>query len=519
MNQRTFLELTHNPFTPPREGFYPGADRQTHLDHIRHLSQWSRRILLVTGPFGIGKSTLYRELSNSLEPATKAARLSGNVVTGERDVLLALAQGFGVAVDQDAHAEDILKILSRRAEEEAGRQCTCMIMIDDAQLLSHQAVDRLIQLVAESQIRLVMFTEATLIANVTRAAREFDLEWFEIRLTGFPAADVREYLEWRFAQAQYRGRLPFTDAQLEKIVSRSGGNPNVVDFMANELLSDLETGEVRRSETVFPKQHVVLALVLFVLLGITYQLYQTSGDADQRALDIAAADANSTGSAGTDGSGTGAPEAGVGVPGEVGQEADQSTEAVGDTAVSTAVRARSIESAAAQARQQAPAEVEPPLPQVDDGEDEVVAAGSVQSAPEAVTLPPAEPITGEADATAATGSAPVPVIEAGSPAQIGSSDGVKGARWVLQQAPEDYTLQLMTLSRREGGVALIKRQSNADDFAMVPVERDDKVMHLLIYGAFSSRAAAQRAADEMGGELAEINPWIRTFEGIQRSLP
>ena len=203
MNQRTFLELTHNPFTPPREGFYPGADRQTHLDHIRHLSQWSRRILLVTGPFGIGKSTLYRELSNSLEPATKAARLSGNVVTGERDVLLALAQGFGVAVDQDAHAEDILKILSRRAEEEAGRQCTCMIMIDDAQLLSHQAVDRLIQLVAESQIRLVMFTEATLIANVTRAAREFDLEWFEIRLTGFPAADVREYLEWRFAQAQF----------------------------------------------------------------------------------------------------------------------------------------------------------------------------------------------------------------------------------------------------------------------------------------------------------------------------
>ena len=65
---RAFLGLTHNPFIPPNQGFFERGDRKTHLEQLRHLSQWSRRILLVTGPDEVGKTALYRELAATLEP-------------------------------------------------------------------------------------------------------------------------------------------------------------------------------------------------------------------------------------------------------------------------------------------------------------------------------------------------------------------------------------------------------------------------------------------------------------------
>ena len=46
MNQRTFLGLTHNPFTPPREGFFSGGDRKSHILSIatRHQAPDAARI-------------------------------------------------------------------------------------------------------------------------------------------------------------------------------------------------------------------------------------------------------------------------------------------------------------------------------------------------------------------------------------------------------------------------------------------------------------------------------------------
>ena len=143
MNHRTFLGLTHNPFVPPRQGFFDGGDRKTHLDHLRHLSQWSRRILVVTGPYGIGKTSLFHELSNSLEANTKAARLSGAVVTSEREVLVGLAQGFGVPHPSNVHAEELAQLICKHVSSDDTQGRGCMAMVDNAQLLEPQAIKQL----------------------------------------------------------------------------------------------------------------------------------------------------------------------------------------------------------------------------------------------------------------------------------------------------------------------------------------------------------------------------------------
>ena len=270
MTQRNFLELTHNPFAPPKEGFFAGGDRRTHLDQIRHLSQWSRRVLLVTGEFGVGKSTLFAELSNTLDAKSKASRLSGTLVTNEREVISAVARGFGIAVPVDTHIIDVVATVRAHIDDEHERGRVCMVMVDDGHQLAVGALRLLLQLVLESSLRLVIFAETAVISAVSDVAKELDIEWFEIRLTGFSKHEVRDYLEWRFAQAEYRGRLPFTDAQVERICERSKGIPNLVDLMANELLTELESGTPARQRRAFPRQHMTIALLLAVALGLTY---------------------------------------------------------------------------------------------------------------------------------------------------------------------------------------------------------------------------------------------------------
>lgn len=545
MNTRKFLELTHNPFTPPREGFYSGADRQTHLDHIRHLSQWSRRVLLVTGPFGIGKSSLFRELSTGLEGSAKGARLSGAVVTGEQDVIMSLANGFGIALDGELHIDDAIEVLSEHAAEEAERDRACIIMIDDAQLLDFAAVNTLIKLIGSSSMRLVLFAESTLIANVTRAAKSHEVEWFEIRLTGFPAPEVREYLEWRFAQANYRGRLPFTDAQVERIVQRSGGNPNVVDFMANELLLDLETGAFRKPKGFFPRRHVVLAVVLAVLVVALYQLYQ------QPPLTVAPATATvQTGPAQAEPT---PAQSSAQEPALAGQTEDPlpAQPVVADatderpasdlevTPADISENQISEESAAEttsviaeldgesepprQPLSETPTgltAVQPPDERAEDDEQlESRSDVPVETPPAVVQSTAIEPETAT--------SAPVPVIESEpstpSPAATDrTTSGIKNGRWLLAQNAGYYTMQLVTLSRLESAEGFIQRRDDPEEFAMFRMQRDGRMFYVVTYGVFSTRQAATLKAAELkeseARELRTLQPWIRSLADVQKTV-
>jgi septal ring-binding cell division protein DamX/type II secretory pathway predicted ATPase ExeA len=517
--QRTFLELTHNPFAPPREGFFGGADRKTHLDQIRHLSQWSRGVLLVTGPFGIGKSILFKELSSSLPASAKGARVSGSLVTGEREVLLAIMQGLGIGIDQDMHIEDIVALLTKHVDESAERGRMCVVMFDDAHLLTHTAVALLMRLVAGSSLRIVMFAEPALLRNINRSAKKHEVEWFEIRLSDFPEQDVRAYLEWRFAQAQYRGRLPFTDQQVKKIAERSHGNPNVVDHMANELLADLETGEVRDRGGRFPRRHALLVVVLGVLVFLVYELYQqpaTSEWVDDAG--IAAGDRPET--------------AQINMPPSA---AEQST--VEDAERPDSIKEISAERALDLGEGAEPPSLEDPVnarllsrPVLEPIDQKGASEVDLVDGPSAPTRVE-KPDTGLVESIAPLGreavnvppTTPIPVVEAsfeGAPpaARLQIPNAINGPDWLQGQNPEHYTLQLMTLSRTQGGVDLILRQDNRDEFAMYPLSRNGNTMYVLTFGVFPNEAAAKSAAENLKGELANVKPWIRQLSAVQEGI-
>ena len=176
---RGYLGMTHNPFAVPGDGFFERGDRKTHLEQLRHLSQWSRRVLLVTGPHDSGKSILYRQLSASLEPRAKAARVNGAIVNTSREILAAIAQGYGIAAPGNANTQLLTKLIAQHVEEQEASDRFCVTLIDDAEIIEPRALDELMELVGRCSMRLVLFGEVRFVPLVERLAKRHEIGWHE----------------------------------------------------------------------------------------------------------------------------------------------------------------------------------------------------------------------------------------------------------------------------------------------------------------------------------------------------
>ena len=288
--ERGFLGLTHDPFTRSDDLFFGGADRSALLEQLRHLSKWARRLLVVTGPYAVGKTTMFRRLSANLEPFVKAARINSTLVSAPRDVLEGINQGFGVANPASERLDALKALVIDHVREQTDNDRPCVVLVDDAHLLDPAAVDVLLEVVATADLHIVFFGEPSFVRALEAAENRSDgeLEWLEIELKPLGPREQRDYLQWRLKEAEYRGHLPFTDSQLERIARNSGGLPGKINDIAHELLVELELGTRGRSRG-FPRAHLASAVALGLVIVIAYLLWGDRETPDTTAgTDVAA---------------------------------------------------------------------------------------------------------------------------------------------------------------------------------------------------------------------------------------
>ncbi len=429
--ERGFLGLTHNPFTSPGDDFFERGDRKTYLEQLRHLSRWSRRLLLVTGLFGVGKTVLYRRLSASMEPRAKAARINGTLVSSPREVLANVAQGFAVAVPADANTQLLTDLIIAHVDEQAEVDRFCVTLVDDAHLLDYKSVDALLVLMGRCELRITLFGEQNVVTVVDRSAERHFVEWHEMRLSGFADEDIREYLEWRFHQAKYRGRLPFTDQQVADLARLSEGLPGRINKIANDVLIQLESGIERRPER-FPGLHRSLIALLIVVLGLVYVVWQTQ----QAPVEVAEADEV-------------APEA-------VSQELPR------------------VESLT--------------VPTIDPVVEELVP--EIVEAPE---LPVEEP-------------------------EVSPAPDRRDGAWLMSQRESLYTIQLVTVSSAERALAYIDGQQDPSEFGSYRLQRDGRILHVVVYGLFDTQAQAEAAARSLPDGVGNVQPWVRPMRQVHGAI-
>lgn len=520
-----FLGLSHNPFVQTGDAFYPGGQRKRLLDQLSHLSQWSRRSLLVTGVAGSGKTTLFDHLASDMEPKALAAKIHGEVSTSRRDVLAATAQGFGVAAARDAKAEVLDDLIRSFVEEQQQEDRLCVVLVDDTHRLDSRAIDTLLRLSLDCKVRIVMFAEPTVSRMVEEIGANLDIACHETQLIGFGQADVRGYLEWRFEQANYRGRVPFTDAQVETIAKVSSGLPGRIDELAGQELVRLSTGEVEEEESSFPLTHRMLIGMLVVVFTLLYLLVSGGDDSPVPEVDpdlVAVVEPAAQAAAADE------------LQSQAAMQPATEARAPSDRPSTTPLPDPQGNNQANVSRPALPSEQELAREraataklrlQAEQLASEKVAAAEAAAAAadrlakqrkerEAIAF--ADKKRAEADRAADR------VAEQRAQAQPAATTAGRGERWLLQQAAQSFTLQLFTLSSAESAARYIGRQTNPEEFATYSFRRAGKRFHVVVYGLYSSKAAASAASVQLPRSMDVKEPWIRPVGQIQdtiRALP
>jgi cell division septation protein DedD len=86
--------------------------------------------------------------------------------------------------------------------------------------------------------------------------------------------------------------------------------------------------------------------------------------------------------------------------------------------------------------------------------------------------------------------------------------------WIRKRNPKHFTLQLAAMSSEKAVKDLVEKQSQPGTYAYCRIKQKDKAVYIAIYGSFSNRADAQKAA----ALFASLKPWIREFSSIQKAM-
>lgn len=483
------------------DAFFTGAGRKTLLEQLRHLSQWSRRVLLVTGAAGAGKTVLYRQFSATLEARAKAARIEAALVRSPRELLQAMVQGFGLAAPADADVELLSELIAAHAADQQESDRHCVVLVDDAEQLDARALDRLLQLAADAPLRVVLFGEVRLVPAVERVARAGGTAWHEIRLAGLDAQEVREYLTWWFRRDGGMEELPLDDGQVRQIARLSEGLPGRIEQMARVLLAKMQSQGQAPSPRHFPRRHGAVAAALVAVILLVYLVWPGgSGDDTTRVEQVEVPP----------------PRAAQTVEAPAAADATAPQRASGRTEPARPAPAPAADPPASAAR--APEPVPQAIPEPDPEPAPIEEPAPAARAP--AEQRPREQAPAAASRPAETPAAeapPAPPPAAPVPAQPVAA-GARGADWIMSQPASAYTLQLVSFSTEERAREYLAGQAEPERFAAFRQQRDGRILHVIVYGRFDSRADAERAAAALPAEAGRVQPWIRSFADVQAAV-
>jgi DamX protein len=452
--------LTHDPFVESSDELFGAGDRTRQLDELRHMSRWSRRLLVVTGDHGVGKTTLFRALSNRLETGVKAARVNANLVNDALEVLTSIAQGFGLAAPGKADVKVLAALIVDhvRSQNDANRHC--LVLIDDAHVLELRAVEQVLRLVSlgeDKGLQIVFFAEAHFVLVLDRAVQRLPtpLQWHEIRLSCFSYDEVKSYLKWRLGKAGWEGRLPFAEPQLKVLYQNSRGLPGRVNEMASAILAG--SFKITDDGSLLPPVHRAVLVLIAVLVGMSWLVWDRLRG-DQELPPVAVAQT---------------PRAAPLVKPQLSLEVREPLAEIQVTA--ERIPARIVEQVVV-----ATPRLTAPVPE----EPELIEAPSVSSA--AAVVP--EPM------------------------------GVGDADWILARPQDHYTLQLFGTSNRASLDAFLDAQQQPERFAVFDRLREGERWYVVVYGDFADRPAADAAANSLPASVGKVEPWVRTFGSVQSNV-
>jgi type II secretory pathway predicted ATPase ExeA/pSer/pThr/pTyr-binding forkhead associated (FHA) protein len=237
--QRFGLSTLPFRLSPDTAFLYPSLSHAHALEALRAMVAGPGGVTVMTGPAGVGKTTLIDRLLLDLPVSTAVARLNQGLPS-----TIALLQGlliqFGYAPYHLTRSELGSALHTFLAERERVSART-LIIVDEAQRLDSEALLELLRAATPSSARL----DVLLVGDPTLLERleSDDLSAFRaaisgrIRLSPLRPDELSHYLQHRLDTAGAAGRRLFDDTASDMLMRVTGGLPKYINKLADGAMA------------------------------------------------------------------------------------------------------------------------------------------------------------------------------------------------------------------------------------------------------------------------------------------
>ncbi len=134
--------LRENPFSTGHDSrfVYPSPEHLEAVAHFRYGIQNREAFVLVTGEVGTGKTTAIYDLVSRLPQTTHVALINNSALT-RLELLEEIARRFGVEPPSQPSKPALLAALEHRLALHVGHAEPCILIVDEAQNLSHELLE------------------------------------------------------------------------------------------------------------------------------------------------------------------------------------------------------------------------------------------------------------------------------------------------------------------------------------------------------------------------------------------
>lgn len=239
-----FYRFTRKPFqlNPDPAFFFSSTPHGKAMSYLQYGLHQGEGFVVVTGDSGAGKTTVVRSLLGELDPEKVVGATIVSSQLGALEMLRAVAASFGVPVSGSGKPE-LLFAIEEFLTVVASQGRRCLLVVDEAQNLTRQAVEELRMLsnfqignrallqsflIGQAEFRLVLQSPAMrqLRSRVIAACHIGPLE----------AAETRRYIEHRLACAGSSDALEIRDDAHRGLFEASRGIPRRINSLCDRLL-------------------------------------------------------------------------------------------------------------------------------------------------------------------------------------------------------------------------------------------------------------------------------------------
>lgn len=478
--------------------YFTTATLKQRIDLVRHLIEFGRQIIVLTGPPASGKSTLLDQITTNEGRPWRVIRMTAGPKLNGDTLIERLIEDLEIDDAEPATLSTIRDAIAAASAD--GR--TTILAIDDADALPADTAGCLAALAhvanpdAELKILLTADSGESSIINQLQIETEQHALLHVVEVPRLSDEQTREMLQHRWRAAYGDEPFPFSDIEMAQVYQQAAGLPGKAIVLARQI--QIMSGGPASTERDPARRLLLGGLIAIAVLIVIALINGTMVREPEPALvELELPDA------------TIAAAPPLEVPRERTVSAPEtiipSAPAPRPAPEATPTPAPEPSAAPSAAPEAIPAPTPEPAPAAQAPPPPVAAQPPPTIQPPAATKPPPR--------REAARVAPAPQKVA-KPAPTAKKTPYSLA-WLKSQAKSGYVLQLFGVRDRAAAENFVRERKLADESIVLTTEHAGGPWYVVLWGHYPDRSAAQAAIGDLPVKLAGTSPWARPIKSLE----